>query len=225
MNTRILFALVTALLCALAAPASAQVAVAVVEDVKGTPAGIEFMDYVVPGKVIKLGPKDTIVLGYMKSCWRETITGGTVRIGTEQSEVLAGAVARTKIPCDTAYRQLDEHLQGAGGATIFRSMRQAKKWRSSEKLVLYGTSPIVEMEGGGLLTIERLDAPGERFVIAVDQTSLVRGKYYDFAKEHRALKPGALYSASLHGRKQLFSIDRHAEPGSAPIISRLLWFH
>ena len=223
MNTRILYALVTALLCALAAPAKAQVAVAVVEDVKGMPAGIEFMDYVVPGKVIKLGPKDTIVLSYMKSCWRETITGGTVQIGTEQSKVQAGAVARRKVPCDTAYRQLDQHLQGA--ATIFRATRRAKKWRSSEKLVLYGTSPIVEMEGGGLLTIERLDAPGERFVIAVDQNSLVRGKFYDFAKEHVALKPGALYSARLHGRKQLFSIDRHAEPGSAPVISRLLWFH
>jgi hypothetical protein len=223
MNTTTLFTV--AFLCALVAPARAQVAVAVVEDVKGTPAGVEFMDYVAPGKVIKLGPKDTIILGYLKSCWHETITGGTVQIGMEQSEVTAGTVARTKIPCDTAYRQLDEHLEGASGATIFRSTRPAVKWRTSEKLVLYGSSPIVEMKGGGLLTIERLDAPGERFSITADQNSLVRGKYYDFAKEHRSLKPGALYSASLNGRKQLFTIDQHAEPGSAPIISRLLWFH
>jgi uncharacterized integral membrane protein len=225
MNTRALFALVTALLCVFAAPAKAQVAVALVEDVKGTPAGIEFMDYVVPGKVIKLGPKDTVVLGYMKSCWRETITGGTVQIGTEQSKVHGGAVVRRKVPCDTANRELDEHLQGASGATIFRSTRRAPKWRSADKLVLYGTSPIVEMQGAGLLTIERLDPPGQPIIIAVDQKSLVRGKFYDFAKEHRALKPGALYSARLHGKKQIFSIDRHAKPGSAPVISRLIWFH
>jgi len=225
MNTGALFALVTALLCVFAAPAKAQVAVAVVEDIKGTPAGIEFMDYVVPGKVIKLGPKDTVVLGYMKSCWHETITGGTVQIGTEQSKVHGGAVARRKVPCDTANRQLDEHLQGASGATIFRSSRRAPKWRSAEKLVLYGTSPIVEMRGGGLLTIERLDPPGQPIIIAVDPKSLVRGKFYDFAKEHRALKPGALYAARLHGKKKIFSIDRHAKPGSAPVIGRLIWFH
>ena len=39
--------------------------------------------------MIKLGPRDTIVLGYLKSCWRETITGGTVTVGAEQSEVKA----------------------------------------------------------------------------------------------------------------------------------------
>jgi hypothetical protein len=225
MNTRTLFALVAMVLCALAAPAKAQVAVAVVEDIKGTPAGVEFMDYVVPGKVIKLGPMDTIVIGYMKSCWRETITGGTVTIGTEQSQVEAGTVARRKVPCDTAYRQFDVHLQGASGATIFRSIRPAKKEPTSEQLVLYGTSPIVEMEGGGTLTIKRLDAPGERYVISVDRKSLVRGKFYDFAKAHRALKPGASYSASLNRRERLFRIDKDAKPGSAPVISRLLWFY
>ena len=35
------------------------------------------MDYVSAGKIIKLGPKGQVVLGYMKSCWRETITGGS----------------------------------------------------------------------------------------------------------------------------------------------------
>jgi hypothetical protein len=31
------------------------------------------MDYVEAGKVIRLGAQDTIVLGYFKSCWHETI--------------------------------------------------------------------------------------------------------------------------------------------------------
>jgi hypothetical protein len=55
--------------------AAAQAPVAVVEDVQGKVTGVEFMDYVAPGKVIKLGPAGMVVLGYMKSCWRETITG------------------------------------------------------------------------------------------------------------------------------------------------------
>src|SRR5437879_10238705 len=82
-----------------AASASEQSPAAVVEEVKGNPVGVEFMDYVAPGKVIRLGPQDSIVLGYMKSCWRESITGGTVTVGTEKSEVESGKVERTKTEC------------------------------------------------------------------------------------------------------------------------------
>jgi len=50
--------------------------------------GAEFMDYVAPGKVIKLGQPGSIVLSYTKSCWREVITGvGTVIVGAEESMV------------------------------------------------------------------------------------------------------------------------------------------
>lgn len=82
------------------ASALAQASVAVVEEVKGKPSGVEFMDYVAPGKVIKLSPKDSIVLGYMTSCWRETITGGTVLVGAEQSMVHEGEIERVKVDCD-----------------------------------------------------------------------------------------------------------------------------
>ena len=73
---------------ALTTPARAQAPVAVIEDAQGKVTGAEFMDYVVPGQVIKLGPGGSIVLSYMKSCWHETISGvGTVIVGTEQSAV------------------------------------------------------------------------------------------------------------------------------------------
>jgi len=52
-------------LIALAGAARAETPVAVVEDVYGKVTGAEFMDYVVPGQVIKLGPGGMIVLGYM----------------------------------------------------------------------------------------------------------------------------------------------------------------
>src|SRR5262249_23532857 len=58
------------------------------------------MDYVDPGQVIRLGAHDRIVLGYLRSCWRETISGGTVTVGTEQSEVAGGEVARDKVACE-----------------------------------------------------------------------------------------------------------------------------
>src|SRR5665647_3958530 len=84
----------------LAASAAAQAPVAIVEDTQGKVEGVELMDYVAPGKVIKLGPKATVVLGYFKSCWRETIAGGTVVVGTEESLVHLGDVQRVKVECD-----------------------------------------------------------------------------------------------------------------------------
>src|SRR5215475_518582 len=75
---------------ALILSASAQSPAAVVEDLAGSVPGVQFMDYVEPGQVIRLGAHDRIVLGYLKSCWRETISGGTVTVGNEQSEVQRG---------------------------------------------------------------------------------------------------------------------------------------
>jgi hypothetical protein len=70
-------------LLALAGPAAAESPVAVVEEVHGKVTGAEFMDYVTPKSVIKIGAGGSIVLSYLKSCRRETISGvGTVIVGT-----------------------------------------------------------------------------------------------------------------------------------------------
>jgi hypothetical protein len=76
---------------AVASPAAADpTGVALVEGLTGNPSGVEFMDYVRAGQVIRLGPHQTMVLSYMASCVRETITGGTVTVGTQRSEVQSG---------------------------------------------------------------------------------------------------------------------------------------
>src|SRR4030095_9823487 len=81
-------------------PALTQTPVALVEEIRGNPAGVEFMDYVTTGTVVQLRPQESIVLGYLTSCWHETITGGTVIVGSEQSEVRGGKVTRTKVLCE-----------------------------------------------------------------------------------------------------------------------------
>ena len=83
--------------------AAAQAPVAVVEDVQGKVTGAEFMDYVAPGAVIKIGPAGKVVLGYMKSCWRETITGvGTVIVGADESMVHLSEIKAGKVQCDSS---------------------------------------------------------------------------------------------------------------------------
>jgi hypothetical protein len=201
--------------------ASAQAPVAVVEDVQGKVTGAEFMDYVAPGKVIKLGPAGMVVLSYMKSCWRETITGiGTVIVGEEQSMVHLGEVKAGKVKCDPSYSQLIDRDVGESAATVVRSIDAAVS--TSPQLTLYGLSPVVEIRGRGKLVIERLDIRGERYAVDLAAASMVRGKFYDFASTNTILTPGGIYAASLGPRRTVFLVDRQAKPGLTPIVGRLV---
>ena len=224
MRSILLAASAVAGLFGLTAPASAQAPVAVVEEVKGKPAGIEFMDYVTPGKVIKLGPKDTIVLGYMKSCWRETITGGTVVVGAEQSLVHLGKVDRAKVDCDGANQRLTSQEARDSAAAVFRNMTPAQQAITPARVTIYGLSPIVEVNGRGKLVIERLDKQGERHDVMVRDKSLLRGRFYDFAKTEKALAPGGVYAASFGGHEIVFKVDPAAKLGATPVVGRLLRF-
>lgn len=198
--------------------AAAEGPVAVVEDVKGRVAGVEFMDYVAAGKVIKLGAKDSIVLGYLSSCWRETITGGVVVVGEERSTVHAGTIERSKVDCDTGQMQLSERQAKQSAGTVFRGVPLRPEF------TVYGLSPIIEIKHRGLLILERLDKPGERYEVAIGRDSLVRGKFYDFAKTGKSLAANGVYLAQLGEQKVVFKVDPQAKPGSTPIVGRLVRF-
>ncbi len=55
---------------------------AIVEEVTGRNAGVQFMDYLETGMIIILNADESFVLGYLRSYIRETITGSMVVIGT-----------------------------------------------------------------------------------------------------------------------------------------------
>jgi hypothetical protein len=209
---------------AIIASAAAQTPVAVVERVKGRVADVEFMDYVTPGTKIELGPTGSIVLSYTQSCRREIITGGTVIVGSEQSTVDHGKVEHTIVGCDANHIRLVAAETSQSAATVFRNISPTRPAQSTPQITLYGRSPVVETNGPGTLVIERLDRPGERHEVALSDQSLERGRFYDFAKAHQALTPGATYVASLGRLSVVFKIDRRAKRGSTPIIGRLLRF-
>jgi hypothetical protein len=197
----------------LAGPASRQAAL--VMSVTGKAAGVRPLAYVETGKIITLGQHDSIVLGYLNSCTEETITGGTVKVGVDQSEVQSGLVARTKVPCDPG-KSPDE--EGAGGVVV----RGAPLLGSTPSVTLYGSSPMVELKGPGTLLIERLGQAGERYSINVTNEQLVNGRFYDFAKVGRNFAPGGVYSMKVGADEILFKIDPHAKAGDQPVLSRLL---
>jgi hypothetical protein len=195
---------------------------ALVEDVKRAAADIDFMDYVGNGQVIKLEPGEVLVLSYLKSCEHETITGGTVTVGQEHSEIQDGQVVRTKVACDGGKMRLSPQQASKSAASAFRL-------QSAEiHPTLYARTPVVQLprlsgSEDRTLLIARTDRPGERHEIKIDDTIVAAG-FYDLAQAKISLARGAVYDASIGGRTATFRIDPKAKSGPAPVVSRLLRF-
>ncbi|RXH40991.1 hypothetical protein [Bradyrhizobium zhanjiangense] len=205
-----------------AGPALAETPAAIVEDVQGKIDGVEFMDYVAPGKIIKLGPKTSITLSYLKSCLRETISEGVVLVGTEQSTVQLGDVQRAKVPCDTKAAQLSEREANQSAATTFRTMRSDAKGAPSKLPTIYGVAPLVQAKSGSTLVIERTDGREPTISVPLKNDVMIRGKFYDFAKTGKSLTPGGSYLAILGAKRYAFQVDASATASPTPVIGRLL---
>jgi hypothetical protein len=214
------------LLAAAATPALAaapQSPAAIVEDVDGHPEGIQLMDYVTPGEVIKLGPKDTVVLGYLTSCKRETITGGTVTVGTDHSDISGGNVQRTNSPCGGGYTQLSNQIADKSAAMAFREVPQnAAQKEAAPQITIYGRSPIIELKPIGALVIERVDSPAERYDFVLGDAHILHGKFLDLAASGVSLTPGGVYKARIGVQEIVFKVDKEAQTGWTPIPGRLL---
>jgi hypothetical protein len=207
---------------ALARAPAPLVPTALVEDVKSASAEVEFMDYVGTGQVIKLEPNDVLVLSYLRSCEHETITGGTVRVGRDKSNVDGGKIARAKVPCNGGNMKLTSQQANASAASSFRLQNAAFE------PTLYALPPVIEipkMRDGEdrTLVIGRVGRASERFTVELD-ASLANGGFYDLAKADARLQRGALYTATLGDRKVTFKVDAKAKTGKTPIVSRLLRF-
>jgi hypothetical protein len=195
---------------------------ALVEEVKSATADIDFMDYVGSGQVLKLDPGDVLVLSYLKSCEHEIITGGTVRVGAEHSEVQDGQVVRAKVACDGGKMRLTSQQASKSAASAFRLQS------ADVEPTLYARTPMVQLprvlaRDSRTLIIERIDRPGERHELKIDDT-VTGATFYDLTNVNLRLARGAIYSASLDGHKMTFAIDPKAKSLPAQVVSRLLRF-
>jgi hypothetical protein len=195
---------------------------ALVEDVKSAAADIEFMDYVGNGQVIRLAPGDVLVLSYLKSCAHETITGGTVMVGQDHSEVQDGQIVRGKVPCDGGKIRLSAQQADKSAGAAFRLQS------ADIQPVLYARAPLVQLPrrltgDDRTLSIKRTDRPGEHHELAIDEAAAAAG-FYDLAKVNISLARGAIYEASIGTHTMLFKVDAKATSGAAPVVSRLLRF-
>jgi hypothetical protein len=201
--------------------------VALVEEVTGAP-GVEFMDYVEPGRIIPLNAQDTIVLSYLYSCVRETITGGVITVGKEQSEVQSGKVVRTTTLCDAGRMLLSAQLASQSAGTLLRNAKAKSaelKSPPAPQFILYGLSPMMELRaGGGTIEIVRIDQGGERYAFVIDNQQLLHNAFYDLADRGLTLTAGGVYRATMGSESVTFRIDTSAKAGKAPIVGRLVRF-
>jgi hypothetical protein len=201
--------------------AKAEPPAALVEDVQGKVTGAEFMDYVVPGQVIKIGPTGSIVLSYLKTCRRETISGiGTVIVGAGESKIHLSEIKDEKVDCDVGHAHATTKETSEVAATVFRGIAPPSA-SPPVQVTLRGASPIFEIKGRGALIVERLDKAGERQTIDIGDNR-IKGRFFDFARFNRALAPGGTYAATFGASKIVFRIDPQAKPGAAPMLGRLI---
>ena len=208
----------TLTLIGLTSAAVAEPPVALVEELQGKVTGAEFMDYVTPGQVIKIGPGGAIVLSYLKSCRRETISGiGTVIVGSDASKVHLSDVKDETIACDAGHAHATVRETSEAAATIVRGLAALP----APQVTLYGASPIFGAAGRGTLVLERLDEPTERQNIEIGGNQ-IKGRFFDFAGGNRQLTPGGTYLARFKETAIVFRIDPQAKGGATPLLGRLL---
>lgn len=204
-----------------AATAMAAGPVALVEDASGPSAQVGVMDYLSEGQTITLPKGASITIGYFASCLRETIDGGIVRIGKSESVVEAGTVAREKVECDGGRMLLSAEQSKKSGVIAFRGLVPGQKLPEPQ-MILYGASPVFEVEKPGPVTVQRLDRAAASIELKPNKKQLYKKRFYDFARLDRTLEPGGLYRVSGGGRSIIFRVDPQAKPGAGALIGRLV---
>lgn len=191
---------------------------AVVEEISTTVPGVRFMDFLSPGKKFNLGANGVVVLGYMESCLKETITGGSVTVGKAKSTINGGSVKRLRVECDGGQLLLTSDQAGKSAVTVFRKAPSKRKNRLPKaQLTIYATSPIISLSSRlAKADLYRLDKKAPMYSIPLN------GLVTDLAKQDLNLVPGGLYKLSAGSKQVIFKIDPLAEDKSSSILQRLI---
>lgn len=199
-----------ALTTGLSATAKAGEPVAIVEEAPEH-TGLFVMDYLEAGHAFDLAPEEKLVLSYLKSCLRETITGGRVVVGFEKSSVKGGAVSRGEVDCSGRGVKLTSDQAQESGVVVYRETDKFAALAAS-----YGTQPIFAPIENGELIIQRVDAFEKPTEAKATNARL------DLAALGVALTPGGIYR--MRGAKTdfLFAVAPTAKSGELPLLSRLI---
>jgi hypothetical protein len=191
--------------------------VAIVEESEGDTGDVRLFDMLETDRVIELGSGGRLILGYLRSCWRETITGGVVTVGTEHSRVERGRVYRELVECDGGSLQLSAALSDKSGVMAYRAP-PGEDSSAPAQVILFSLAPAFRTVGtDGKVTIERLDKGAPLLVLAVTKGTA------DMAGTTHRLAPGGFYRAESGEARVTFAIDSLAEDAGGSLIGRLVF--
>jgi len=197
---------------------------ALVEDVSTGVTGVEAFDYVSAGRQIQLGGSGKLVLGYLNSCQEETIVGGIVTVGADQSAVAGGSVGRKTVACAGKPMQLTAEQSGTSGGLVFRkpppknAAATAPVTPAADRpRVISSVGPVISVPAAGRVTIARVD--GKAAAIVLDLSA----KPVDLGKRGVHLTPGGTYRASYGSSSVVFEISAQSTGDTSP-LARLIRF-
>lgn len=198
---------------------------ALVESISIRVPGVEAMDYLTPGQVVELGSAAVLVVDYLASCVRETITGGTATIGTTQSTVDKGKVTRRRVECDGAELQLTAAQSDQGGVAVYRSALggTGPDGLPQADLTIRSRVPFIATKLNGTIRIERLDQKEPVLEFPITGTGTGTGRVgVDLGRSQVQLAAGGLYRASLGQRSLVFRIAPDATAADNTLVARLV---
>ncbi|HJR20977.1 MAG TPA: hypothetical protein VJ822_05115 [Dongiaceae bacterium] len=194
------------------AGAAAQ-AVAILEEIAGASGKHEAFDELKAGERLDLGANGRAVIGYLGSCARETIDGGTVTIGKNQSQIEGGKVARETIPCEATQLVLSEAEAGKSATVSMRPM----PWDRELRQIVPSLSPLIWVEAKGQLAIKRLDTEEQQ-----TQSLPIEDGKVDLTVHKIELVPNGYYELKAGEKRMVIKIHSNAQAGAMPAMSRLV---
>ena len=193
--------------------------VAIIEEIDAPGNTLQFMDYVTAGDVIDLGASGKIVLGYLRSCVRETVVSGRITVGRNKSQVQDGQVERKIVECDGGNLQLSAEQAANSATTMFRNLNPVAKSELKPSVRVFGTSPVIKLPPENYeISIQRVDGKGSRYNMSSS------GNVVDLLERNIVLTPGGIYQVQSGDKSIVFKVALSAKRGSIPIVSRLVRF-
>jgi hypothetical protein len=182
-------------------------------------------DYLTLGQKITLGAHDRLVIDYFASCVRETITGGSVIVGTSISKVRHGKVSREHVACDAKLMPKGSSAGSDAAVVVFRQPPQPQADSGfGLRHRIYSLCPLINLAGSQRVTIERLDQPQAPVTIDIAPDRLMSGGFYDFGAGSCDFAAGGTYRLTAGSRSLIFTVDAGARETTGPVLSRILAF-
>ena len=90
------------------------------------------MDLLWPGQKITLPDNVTLTIGYLDACRSEVITGGTITIGQQESQVIGGDLEADKLDCAIEVQGSGSKKEAAALTAVFRNSKKKESNQATE---------------------------------------------------------------------------------------------